>query len=463
MQVNNQLIKTIKIKKLFGLYDYTLPEIGSLSNASILYGDNGVGKSTVLRLAFHLLSASNSSGHRSELYKSSFLSLEVILSSGIKLLAEFEIKRNRKILVLKILEKNNLLAIWDYYPESLHSRTFDEEVIMARSDYELFFSDGRRVLTKRGKQGIKGQDVYIGVLRKIVPTTFILNADRRLDSDSVSDPGDEVELRRKLKFKEPRDISDLLSRSREIAVSQALNRANKWISRMAVQGTNQGADNVHSVYGRVLKHLVHSGSKDNRLYTEEDKINLMNKLSDIEIKTTELAKYELATVLDTNEFKDILSSQNVTSYSLSADLLKPYIESLESRLAAVEPIYLILDKFVTIINGLLSDKKIGYHLSQGFYIQNTLGENLETSQLSSGEQQLLLLFCYVIVARDESSVFMIDEPEISLNIKWQRKLIKTLLDITEGANIQFLFASHSMELLSQHEDRVVVMVNKNER
>ena len=50
---------------------------------------------------------------------------------------------------------------------------------------------------------------------------------------------------------------------------------------------------------------------------------------------------------------------------------------------------------------------------------------------------------------------MIDEPEISLNVKWQRELIQSLLEITEGANVQFIFASHSIELISQHLNRVV--------
>jgi ABC-type glutathione transport system ATPase component len=54
---------------------------------------------------------------------------------------------------------------------------------------------------------------------------------------------------------------------------------------------------------------------------------------------------------------------------------------------------------------------------------------------------------------------MIDEPEISLNIKWQRQLIKALLGIADEGRVQFIFASHSIELLSQHRDRVVKLVN----
>jgi ABC-type glutathione transport system ATPase component len=126
----------------------------------------------------------------------------------------------------------------------------------------------------------------------------------------------------------------------------------------------------------------------------------------------------------------------------------------------VEPIYQLIDHFISIINGLLSDKAISFQLSEGFSIQNKLGVALTPAQLSSGEQQLLLLFCYVLTARDTPTIFMIDEPEISLNVKWQRQLVQALLDITEDASIQFVFASHSIELLAQHRNRVVKLVSK---
>lgn len=162
-----------------------------------------------------------------------------------------------------------------------------------------------------------------------------------------------------------------------------------------------------------------------------------------------------------SEFESALRTQYDRQNSLPVDLLNPYIESLDGRLQAVRSIYKIVDKFISIVNDLLSDKKIGFHLSQGFFIKNTFGESLEPSQLSSGEQQLLLLFCYVLVARDVSSIFIIDEPEISLNIKWQRKLVQALLDITEDADIQFIFASHSLEIISQHRSKVIKLVNEN--
>jgi len=185
-------------------------------------------------------------------------------------------------------------------------------------------------------------------------------------------------------------------------------------------------------------------------------ISLLSKqLSLIETRTAEFARYEFATALSTAEFKRALQARSKQKRALAAELLKPYIKSIESRLDAVEPIYRLTDNFVCTVNSFLRDKSISYRLFEGFAIRNRLGNVLKPADLSSGEQQLLLLFVNVLTAREAPSVFMIDEPELSLNIKWQRRLVQSLLDITAGARIQFIFASHSMELLAQHRSLVV--------
>lgn len=217
--------------------------------------------------------------------------------------------------------------------------------------------------------------------------------------------------------------------------------------------------NVHQVYGDVLRHLVSTNSRLPESGLTGTTTGLINQLVRIDAKSAEHARYELATHLSTDAFREALAGQENTKSAVAVRLLEPYVKSVEGRLEAIDPIYQLIDRFVTIINALLSDKAISFKLSQGFAIKNRLKKPLEPAQLSSGEQQLLLLFCYVLTARDSPTVFMIDEPEISLNIKWQRQLVQSLLNITEGASIQFIFASHSMELLAQHKSKVVKLVD----
>jgi len=457
-----QLITTIRVEKLFGLYSYVIPTEGELSNAAILYGDNGVGKSTLLRLVFHLLSASNNRGHRTALFKTDFQKLEVVLSSGIRLTARVLEPEPAKLLLLEVLKGEKRLAVWDYRPRD-EGRLFEEEQVYIEID-----DSGRQVVHRRSVaarkkefEGIpRGERAYLDALKAHVPLLFILNADRRLDSDAVADPSDEVELRRTMQYGEPKRINELVVRSREIALSQALSTSARWISRKAVLGTNKGSMNVHSVYGDVLRRLVSPSARSSASPAPLVLIpELIKQLTTIDTKSEEHARYELATHLPTADFRKTLAGRSTKKTALAAELLQPYVKSVEGRLSAVEPIYQLIDRFVKIVNGLLTDKFITFKLSQGFTIQNKLGLALNPAQLSSGEQQLLLLFCYVLTARDTPTVFMIDEPEISLNVKWQRQLVQSLLDITDGASIQFILASHSMELLAQHRSRVVKLAN----
>jgi predicted ATPase len=112
------LISAMRVEKLFGLYTYSLPRDGSFQNAAILYGDNGVGKSTILRMAFHLLSAANDRGHRTALFKIDFHSFDVELVSGVTIKAARIHKSELDFLQLTILRGNEILARWDYRPGS---------------------------------------------------------------------------------------------------------------------------------------------------------------------------------------------------------------------------------------------------------------------------------------------------------------------------------------------------------
>ena len=299
-----------------------------------------------------------------------------------------------------------------------------------------------------------GNEAFLEELEKYVPTMFILNADRRLDSDAVADPGDEIEFRQHMYYHEPNNLRDLVVRSREIALTQAMSSASKWFSQRAVKATNKGSTNVHSVYKGVITQLQATSSTTDNRKNQESVSKLSENIRAIGLRTQELAEYELTTPLDVEDFTKAISKTSSRT-ALAVDLLTPYVESLQGRLDALKPIYETIDTFVRTVNSFLNDKSISFKTSEGFRITNRIGSELGAGQLSSGEQQLLLLFCYVVTGRDKPSVFMIDEPEISLNIKWQRKLVQSLLDVTGTAKVQFIFASHSMELLSQHENLVV--------
>ena len=70
-----------------------------------------------------------------------------------------------------------------------------------------------------------------------------------------------------------------------------------------------------------------------------------------------------------------------------------------------------------------------------------IGEVLVPYQLSSGEKQMLAILLTVLVEDDEHYVLFMDEPEVSLHIEWQKRLIDLCLEL--NPNVQIILTTHS--------------------
>ena len=67
--------------------------------------------------------------------------------------------------------------------------------------------------------------------------------------------------------------------------------------------------------------------------------------------------------------------------------------------------------------------------------------NLHWSELSSGEKQFLIILMTVLCQDEKPSVLIMDEPEISLHLRWQYELIEIIR--TLNPHCQLLIATHS--------------------
>ena len=98
-------------------------------------------------------------------------------------------------------------------------------------------------------------------------------------------------------------------------------------------------------------------------------------------------------------------------------------------------------------------------LVDGFFDQRiTIGEEVTlgkknspkfSDELSAGEQQILSFLCYN--AFSSRTTIFIDEPELSLNVNWQRLLIPVLLD--QRTENQFFMATHSPFIYNNYSNR----------
>ena len=70
-----------------------------------------------------------------------------------------------------------------------------------------------------------------------------------------------------------------------------------------------------------------------------------------------------------------------------------------------------------------------------------MGETLVSYQLSSGEKQMLVILLTVLVEDQKPYVLFMDEPEVSLHIEWQKRLVDTILDL--NPNVQIILSTHA--------------------
>lgn len=70
-----------------------------------------------------------------------------------------------------------------------------------------------------------------------------------------------------------------------------------------------------------------------------------------------------------------------------------------------------------------------------------LGETLLPYQLSSGEKQMLIILLTVLVENRKPYVLFMDEPEVSLHVEWQQRLIGCIREL--NPNVQIILTTHS--------------------
>ena len=75
---------------------------------------------------------------------------------------------------------------------------------------------------------------------------------------------------------------------------------------------------------------------------------------------------------------------------------------------------------------ILFEKNFNYYISVS---HNGEERTIDLEQLSSGEKQVVSIFCYMYLALDHNTLLLIDEPELSLSVFWQETFLS---DIAKG-------------------------------
>ena len=434
-------VQSIRARDLYGRYSYELATTGD-SRFMILYGDNGSGKTTILNILFHVLSTARARGHRTALGAIPFRSFEVDIDNDLTIFATREAPSlgsyrygiRRDSIVLSETD-----VLFDEAEDAVNNPRTSRELDRVLAAIEEF---------------IQLDVYYIGDDRSVVSDKIAVRMSE--DDFRMSRRRHNFELRRSPRAATRSTRAGSL-RSEDLV--DALAEATEWARRQIIGATRAGTASANSIYSDVIGQIAKMPIPVDE--SQPDPTDLIAKLTELEARDRDYERFGLAAGFAVGTLADALLAADPKSHRLIIDILEPYLETVEARLNAVESLQETLSTFTLWMNKFLKDKRVMVSLPRGIEIVTEDGDLLSPDSLSSGEQQLLLLLTSTLYAQETPSLFVIDEPELSLNVKWQRQLLEVLTECTRGSSTQFIFATHSFELLYSHRDHVVNLTNED--
>lgn len=190
-------------------------------------------------------------------------------------------------------------------------------------------------------------------------------------------------------------------------------------------------------------------SKEIKTYSDIEELKRENKI--LEDKRTNLKSVGLF-----EDMKEDNSQIPDTIDEIERAVLSVNIQDMKNKLRIFDELYEKLNIFLDILNNKrFSYKKIAIHPKKGFVFTDANGIVLGATELSSGEQNEIVLLYELLFKVPENSLVLIDEPEISLHVAWQKEFLKDLADIVNIRQFDILLATHSPSIINGNWDLTV--------
>ncbi|MBX7488094.1 ATP-binding protein [Qipengyuania sp. GH25] len=147
--------------------------------------------------------------------------------------------------------------------------------------------------------------------------------------------------------------------------------------------------------------------------------------------------------------QSVLNDTRLEEDTHAFSLVESYVEIHENRQRSRELILSRINQFERLMDDFLVGKIVRVSTDYGLEIRSETGI-LSEYDLSSGEYHFLYMMVSALLCQREGTVLAIDEPELSLHVSWQRRLVAALSHCASGASPMFFFSTHSTAISAEH-------------
>lgn len=437
MECCKMKILELKITKLHDYIDYN---IMFNKDVTFLYGDNGCGKTTVLNIITSIIT-----GRVYELFKFRFNSIALTY-------IEQHSNTPKKIIIHKNNENSTLIINYnqkDYAIELQRIRIMEERIEDEIEIEHLYLSE-YSVLSE-----IKKEFSYI-----YLP----LNRNGSIN-DNVS-----IYMRKNLHrlYTRASAYSDLTINDVTTLIRESYNRINFTLSKINENFSEELLKSFLDIENITnAKQLLIYANKLN----PDDISKIQNDYTVVlkTIKKWDDSTNEKITIFFESLLNDIKKSKNENGLNIEilfklSELIKinSVIEKAErleqSKSKVTQPLSNFLNAVNKFIKGKNNKKEICIDKEGQLFLKTSHKPKIDLQLLSSGEKQIVTFFAYLVFGLNNTnqSLFIVDEPELSLHLEWQLEFVDTLLEL--NPDIQLIFATHSPEIIGKRRDKAFKLI-----
>lgn len=426
------IVKYVKAEKLHGRYQL---EQNFNDRVNIIHGKNGTGKTTLLHILANALN-----GNYDRFVYLDFKSIDVHLNNDVKL----KILQKEKYTYVEINGK----TIKKLDPEKVIE--FDNEKRKLREDYR------RHDIIESEKEEFESKPIlpaaYFPAFRTMIEAWAAQNrGPRRVHSRAYHNERKVfmTEFARRLfgpfvpviVYSSILDIEIELERNIELALIKVARKDRELLSQSFL--------NILPALNPDQKREGQQKLEPSRLLVEIKE--LLQELQD--------APFEYKPLADINIYDQLRKTvknfpTTVTQEGVGARILNLYKQLLLDRISEQKEVFKEIERYLNSVNEFLDEKEISVgeslnrHNDASIVVSFSDGSESNLRTLSSGERQILTLL-YAATKMSKQEVVLIDEPEISLHVDWQRSLINKMS--SQLSNRQIITCTHSPIIGADYE------------
>lgn len=423
------ILNKVIVTGLFGTFDHTI-EFKENPNITLLLGRNGLGKTVLLKMLSSVFSKDFS-----YLRKVKFDTFKLYFDGGEILGFTKNGKKKNDIALIFSRPDSKPLSV-TFNKLGVEKEEFNRKMNSIHDEiYKLYFYtkilESKTVDTNGDIEDLlqsnSGRISVPAWLQEVVDTydAHLVDTDRML-----------MPIREKSKDKNTFSYKKaVLSYSDEIV---------SIFQKVLSESSRISANLDRSFPNKVMELFSKRPSERRSIITLEDKLIELSNRHEL-LMSTGLLKSD-----DTN----LPFNGNVLNND-SIAILSIYIEDCLQKLDPYLGLANKLKIFMDLLNSRFLYKKIEFNQEKGFVVTSTkTSDNIELTDLSSGEQHLFILFYELLFKYNSKTLLMIDEPEISLHVSWQKHFIDDLMRVVEVNPMTILMATHSPTLIGPYWNMV---------